>query len=65
MDYFFVGIRAFTYVIFFSFVKIIVPKLLGEIKQDIGKNGIKYFDKKPISNFFLGVTIFLQFFFHF
>lgn len=65
MDYFFVGIRAFTYVIFFSFVKIIVPKLLGEIKQDIGKNGIKYFDKKPISNFFLGVTIFFTVLFSF
>ena len=32
MDYIWIGIRAFTYVIIFTLIKIIVPKLLGNVK---------------------------------
>ncbi len=33
MDYIWIGIRAFTYVIIFTLIKIIVPKLLGNVKN--------------------------------
>lgn len=65
MDYFIAGIKAFIYVVIFSLVKIIVPKLLGEIKPDKGKNGKRYFDKKSISNVFLGGAIFFTVLFSF
>ena len=32
MDYIWIGIRTFTYVIIFTLIKIIVPKLLGNVK---------------------------------
>ena len=31
MDYIWIGIRTFTYVIIFTLIKIIVPKLLGNV----------------------------------
>ena len=33
MDYIWIGIRTFTYVIIFTLIKIIVPKLLGNVKD--------------------------------
>ena len=41
MDYIWIGIRAFTYVIIFTLIKIIVPKLLGNVKYKKDNNTVK------------------------
>ena len=46
MDYIWIGIRAFTYVIIFTLIKIIVPKLLGNVKYKKDEMGRTYFSKK-------------------
>lgn len=43
MDYIWIGIRAFTYVIIFTLIKIIVPKLLGNVKYKKDEMGRTYF----------------------
>ena len=50
MDYIWIGIRAFTYVIIFTLIKIIVPKLLGNVKYKKDEMGRTYFSKKKISS---------------
>lgn len=58
MHYIWIGIRAFTYVIIFTLIKIIVPKLLGNVKYKKDEMGITYFSKKKISYFFRDCSVF-------
>ncbi len=58
MDYIWIGIRAFTYVIIFTLIKIIVPKLLGNVKYKKDEMGRTYFSKKKISYFLFVIAVF-------
>lgn len=58
MHYIWIGIRAFTYVIIFTLIKIIVPKLLGNVKYKKDEMGITYFSKKKISYFLFVIAVF-------
>ena len=58
MDYIWIGIRAFTYVIIFTLIKIIVPKLLGNVKYKNDEMGRTYFSKKKISYFLFVIAVF-------
>lgn len=69
MDYIWIGIRAFTYVIIFTLIKIIVPKLLGNVKYKKDEMGRTYFSKKKIFLFsfrdcsvFYSVIIFFEYY---
>ncbi len=67
MDYIWIGIRTFTYVIIFTLIKIIVPKLLGNVKYKKDEMGRTYFSKKKKISYFLFViavffTVLLSFF---
>ena len=53
-----IGIRAFTYVIIFTLIKIIVPKLLGNVKYKKDEMGRTYFSKKKISYFLFVIAVF-------
>ncbi len=57
-DYIWIGIRAFTYVIIFTLIKIIVPKLLGNVKYKKDEMGRTYFSKKKISYFLFVIAVF-------
>ena len=52
MHYIRIGIRAFTYVIIFTLIKIIVSKLLGNVKYKKDEMGRTYFSKKRFLIFF-------------
>ena len=52
MDYIWIGIRAFTYVIIFTLIKIIVPKLLGNVKYKKDEMGRTYSLRKRFLIFF-------------
>mgnify|MGYP000162191721 FL=1 len=52
MHYIWIGIRAFTYVIIFTLIKIIVSKLLGNVKYKKDEMGRTYFSKKRFLIFF-------------
>lgn len=58
MDYIWIGIRTFTYVIIFTLIKIIVPKLLGNVKYKKDEMGRTYFSKKKISYFLFVIAVF-------
>lgn len=58
MHYIWIGIRAFTYVIIFTLIKIIVSKLLGNVKYKKDEMGITYFSKKKISYFLFVIAVF-------
>lgn len=58
MDYIWIGIQAFTYVIIFTLIKIIVPKLLGNVKYEKNEMGRTYFSKKKISYFLFVIAVF-------
>ena len=58
MDNIWIGIRAFTYVIIFTLIKIIVTKLLGNVKYKKDEMGRTYFSKKKISDFLFVIAVF-------
>ncbi len=58
MDYIWIVIRAFTYVIIFTLIKIIVSKLLGNVKYKKDEMGRTYFSKKRISYFLFAIAVF-------
>lgn len=60
MDYIWIGIRTFTYVIIFTLIKIIVPKLLGNVKYKKDEMGRTYFSKKKISYFLFVIAVFFK-----
>ena len=48
----------YTYVIIFTLIKIIVPKLLGNVKYKKDEMGRTYFSKKKISYFLFVIAVF-------